>query len=123
MERENARMLEHEEILAEKRLKLDYKDLVCDSVTSEAWDNLLARNCQDASLDELRERVSNGVPKTRRGELWQLIINKQIDSDEDAKLIDKFPNSTLKYDVLKSQLTCHKLTILIDLARTFPNHG
>jgi len=36
---------------------------------------------------------------------------------------EEFPNLTADYLMLKSQLTSHQHAILIDLGRTFPNHG
>lgn len=36
---------------------------------------------------------------------------------------EEFPNLTADYLLLKSQLTSHQHAILIDLGRTFPNHG
>ena len=69
MERENARMLENEEHLAERRLKLDYKDLRSDKVCADTWDRILSRSAESVSEEELREGVSVGTPQARRGEV------------------------------------------------------
>ena len=54
MDRENARMLENEEQLAERRLKLDYTDLRTDKVCAETWDQLLGQCPESVSKEDLR---------------------------------------------------------------------
>ena len=137
MERENARMLENEEQLAERRLKLDYKDLRADKICVETWDRLLSQ--ESLSQEDLRGGVSVGVPQARRGEAWQVMIARS-DTSRLTELSEKFPNMTAKYNSLKSQLTSYQHAILIDLGkinlyistftemqiftgRTFPSHG
>ena len=115
MERENARMLENEEHLAERRLKLDYKDLRSDKVCADTWDRILSRSAESVSEEELREGVSVGTPQARRGEVWHLLTTRATDSSLTESLAEKFPNLTAKYNSLKSQLTSHQHAILIDL--------
>ena len=112
MERENARMVENEEQLAEKRLKLDYRDLRLDKVCGETWDRLLSQ--ETVSQQDLRSGVSVGIPQARRGEAWQLLVSRS-DSSQLAEHTEKFPNMTAKYSSLKSQLTSHQHAIPIDL--------
>ena len=58
MEQENARRVQHEEQLAEKRLKLDYEDLKTgDTGAGESWEELLARG-SGVTTEELRQGVS-----------------------------------------------------------------
>ena len=58
MEQENARRVQHEEQLAEKRLKLDYEDLKTgDTGAGERWEELLARG-KGVTTEELRQGVS-----------------------------------------------------------------
>ena len=58
MEQENARRVQHEEQLAEKRLKLDYEDLETgDTGAGERWEELLARG-RGVTTEELRQGVS-----------------------------------------------------------------
>eukprot|EP00092_Neocalanus_flemingeri_P108594 GFUD01139469.1.p1 GENE.GFUD01139469.1~~GFUD01139469.1.p1 ORF type:complete len:1170 (+),score=333.86 GFUD01139469.1:112-3621(+) len=127
MERENQKMLENEEHLAEKRLKLDYSDLSQgDQNSSTLWDQILTQPSSTIDSDTLREAVAKGIPQTRRGEAWLMLMS--IASESSTNLAnqdtsDKFPNISADYDVLKSQLTSHQHAILIDLGRTFPNHG
>lgn len=127
MERENQRMLENEEHLAEKRLKLDYSDLSqADQINSALWDKILSQPASIINKDDLREVVAKGVPQSRRGEAWQLLVSlspSPIASNNTQYSSDNFPNLTADYNVLKSQLTSHQHAILIDLGRTFPTHG
>ena len=117
MERENARMLENEEQLAERRLKLDYKDLRSDKICVETWDRLLSKCSESVTEEELREGVSVGLPQARRGEAWHLLTTRLTDNKLTDSLVEKFPNLTAKYNSLKSQLTSHQHAILIDLGR------
>ena len=58
MEQENARRVQHEEQLAEKRLKLDYEDLrTGDTGAGERWEELLSRG-SGVTTEELRQGVS-----------------------------------------------------------------
>ena len=124
MEKENQKMMENEELLAEKRLKLDYSDLSPgDQHTSDLWDKILS--CQMPVTSEvLREAVANGVPQTRRGEAWHMLVTMASTNNTVTQFTsEEFPNLTADYLMLKSQLTSHQHAILIDLGRTFPNHG
>ena len=117
MERENARMVQDEELLAEKRLKLDYQDLMSCDMT-DVWDTLL-ENTGHLTQDQLREGVSGGVSKTRRGEVWQMMVSRNNKTSVMEHLVAKFPNLTTDYTKLKSQLTSHQHAILIDLGKTY----
>ena len=59
MERENARRVESEEQLAERRLKLDYEDLQAGArlaACTASWDNTLAAS---AAGEQVNSRASN----------------------------------------------------------------
>ena len=56
MEQENARRMQHEEQLAERRLKLDYEDLELEPGAGERWEELLAGGAGDS--EHLRLAVS-----------------------------------------------------------------
>jgi len=126
MEKENQIMLESEEQLAEKRLKLDYLDLMTgDTVNFNHWEKLLSTSPADEiDYNQLREAVAIGLHQTKRGEIWQLLVSssnkRQMCTDNWSS---EFPNMNADYSKLKSQLTSHQHAILIDLGRTFPNHG
>jgi len=124
MEKENQKMLENEEQLAEKRLKLDYLDLTeGDPANVALWDKILS-NQVDMNSDMLREAVAKGVPQTRRGEAWHMLVTRASTTNTVTQTAsEQFPNMTADYLLLKSQLTSHQHAILIDLGRTFPNHG
>ena len=124
MEKENQKMLENEEHLAEKRLKLDYCDLTADLNSSDVWDNILS-NPKVVTFDTIREAVAKGVPQTRRGEAWNMLVTMASTTSNTLTQYtsEQFPNLTADYLLLKSQLTSHQHAILIDLGRTFPNHG
>ena len=112
-------MLENEEQLAERRLKLDYKDLRADKICVETWDRLLSQ--ESLSQEDLRGGVSVGVPQARRGEAWQVMIARS-DTSRLTELSEKFPNMTAKYNSLKSQLTSYQHAILIDLGKINLSH-
>ena len=59
MEQENARRMQHEEQLAERRLKLDYEDLELEPGAGERWEELLAGEAGDT--EQLRRAVSCSV--------------------------------------------------------------
>ena len=60
-------------------------------------------------------QVSAGVPKTRRGEVWSLLAERNNLASISSEWLEKFPNLGSDYDDLKSQLTSHQHAILIDL--------
>lgn len=125
MEKENQKMLENEEHLAEKRLKLDYTDLSKgDQANSALWDQILSNSDDTIDSEVLREAVAKGVPQTRRGEAWHMLVSMASSKNTSTKYTsEQFPNMSADYLVLKSQLTSHQHAILIDLGRTFPTHG
>ena len=110
MERENARMLENEEQLAERRLKLDYQDLRSDKICGETWERILSKSPESVTEEELRTGVSVGTPQARRGEAWHLLTTRPAQDKLTDSLVEKFPNLTAKYNSLKSQLTSHRPT-------------
>ena len=82
----------------------------------------------------VRAAVGLGIPRSKRGEAWQLMAKM---SKAKAPSEEKFPSLTMvrlillalskihpfqPYSKLKSQLTSHQHAILIDLGRTFPSH-
>lgn len=126
MEKENARLKAQQEETAVKRIKLEYDDLCGDSGAdnTEMWDTMLSTTPGGGrshhSLDErvLQQAVLTGVPKTKRGELWQLLADRQTSRSAPCT----HPNFNTPYEELLRQLTTHQHAILIDLGRTFPQH-
>jgi len=120
MEKENQRIIEHEEQLAERRLKLDYNSLISSSEsTLQTWEGLLTASDTIPDRASIRTAVGLGIPRSKRGEAWQLMAKM---SKAESPSADKFPSLTMPYSNLKSQLTSHQHAILIDLGRTFPSH-
>lgn len=62
-----------------------------------------------------------GVPKGKRGEVWQFLAEQFCLKQPPIDTRD-FPNYNTPYDLLLKQLTSQQHAILIDLGRTFPNH-
>lgn len=124
MDKENKKMQENAEILAERKLKLEYTSLVSSTPDiCSKWDELLEAGVTGSRVG-LAQAVSSGVPKSRRGEVWQLLVQmeEQRTPPPDSET-DRFGfQYDQPYSVLKSQLTSHQHAILIDLGRTFPNH-
>nr|XP_022903129.1 TBC1 domain family member 4-like isoform X3 [Onthophagus taurus] len=114
MEKENARLKARQEEKDLKRVKLEY-------------DELFGEKCFDLSNFnnyEIDEMVKNGIPKIKRGEIWNYLADKFDKDESKAKLIDLnlFPNYYVSYENLLKQLTSHQHAILIDLGRTYPAH-
>ena len=55
------------------------------------------------------------MPKTRRGEVWSLLAERNNLASISSEWLERFPNLGSDYDDLKSQLTSHQHAILIDL--------
>ena len=109
-----------EKQLAEKLLKLDYSELaIGDSTNHNYWEKTLSNPTNEFTYDQLREAVANGLHQSIRGEIWHHIVS----SRQSQELECEVPNTNADYGELKSQLTSHQHAILIDLGRTFPNHG
>jgi TBC1 domain-containing protein 4 len=62
-----------------------------------------------------------GVPKGKRGEVWQFLA-EQFCLKQPPIDIQDFPNYNTSYELLLKQLTSQQHAILIDLGRTFPSH-
>lgn len=131
MEKENARLRARQEETAVKRIKLEYDDLCGESGadTSEMWDQLLASTPGGGrshhKFDErvLQQAVMSGVPRARRGELWQLLAERQATKGPPPMAAASHLYYNTPYDELLRQLTSHQHAILIDLGRTFPQHA
>ena len=99
---------EHEEQLAERRLKLDYNSLVSSSeATLQTWEGsldpcsfplhvfcagFLTASDQVPDRASVRAAVGLGIPRSKRGEAWQLMAKM---SKAKAPSADKFPSLTM----------------------------
>lgn len=140
MEKENKRLKAHQEEMAIKRMKLNYDEIVpCLRPASQLWEKLLGPSSGVApDFPTLARAVEKGVPKHRRGEAWQALVNTRNAMEtqqpswcrhaahDDYSLsshsldYENFPLFEEPYEDLLGQLTSHQHAIIIDLGRTFP---
>lgn len=80
------------------------------------WDDLLTHNDSE-KLDNhiLFDAVRNGVPKARRGDIWQLLIKQFVIRSPETSTQSDWRNHSLQ-SLLKED-TNHQHAILIDLGR------
>lgn len=130
----------HQEEMAIKRMKLNYDEIVqCVRPASQLWEKLLNSSSSVAQdFPTLARAVEKGVPKHRRGEAWQALVNTRNlmetqqpswcrhAAHDDYSLsshsvdYENFPLLDEPYEDLLGQLTSHQHAIIIDLGRTFP---
>ncbi|XP_029113829.1 TBC1 domain family member 4-like isoform X1 [Scleropages formosus] len=118
---------QHEEVrrddLHVQKMKLDYEEVgPCPEDVLALWEkklSALSRSKVQWSTEEAQNAVSVGVPKSRRGEVWQLV--SQLHRLRQRIPCRTQPTDTPYQDLLK-QLTAQQHAILVDLGRTFPTH-
>ncbi|KAF8784397.1 TBC1 domain family member 1 like protein [Argiope bruennichi] len=122
MDKENMKLQVNQDAVCHKRMKLNYEEITpCIKTTIQEWDEILNDPKRNERMDKgrLMEMVKKGVPRHRRGEIWQYLTQQSQDvwcgSSKDLQ-------SNETYDELLKQLTSHQHSILIDIGRTFPNH-
>lgn len=121
-------------------MKLNYDEIVpCVRPASQLWEKLLnSSSSVAADFPTLARAVEKGVPKHRRGEVWQTLVNTRNTMEtqqpswcrhaahDDYSLsshsvdYENFPLLDEPYEDLLGQLTSHQHAIIIDLGRTFP---
>ncbi|XP_056611491.1 TBC1 domain family member 4 isoform X2 [Triplophysa dalaica] len=123
MEKENQRLEASRDELHIRKMKLDYQEVCQSSKEVQAlWDRKLSSPCRTKvqwDKEEIHSAVYQGVPKSRRGEVWLLLFQQH-------RLRNRLPQrqqppDTSYQDLLK-QLTAQQHSILVDLGRTFPTH-
>ncbi|XP_022255719.1 TBC1 domain family member 4-like isoform X2 [Limulus polyphemus] len=126
MEKENRKLQARQNAVSNKRLKLDYAEITpCLKDAQKQWDKLLStpnRSSVCFSLGKLKETVKNGVPRHRRGEVWQFLAEQQQLHTFTPASVPETVDLSQSYSELLSQLTSQQHAILIDLGRTFPSH-
>ncbi|XP_049824909.1 TBC1 domain family member 1 isoform X2 [Aethina tumida] len=124
MEKENARLRAEQEESAVKRIKLEYDEMKPNQrEIMEVWDMLTNKESRiKCDSQMLLQAIRQGVPRGKRGEVWQLLA-EQFCSKVPPIDLYKYPNYNVPYETLLKQLTSHQHAILIDLGRTFPNHS
>ncbi|XP_026127696.1 TBC1 domain family member 4-like isoform X5 [Carassius auratus] len=124
MEKENQRLEEaSRDELHIRKMKLDYQEVCpCSKEVQALWDRKLSSPCRTKvqwDKEEIHSAVCQGVPKSRRGEVW-LLLSQQYRLHHRLPQRQQ-PPETPYQDLLK-QLTAQQHSILVDLGRTFPTH-
>ncbi|KAM6177782.1 TBC1 domain family member 4 [Rhynchocyon petersi] len=122
MEKENQKLEASRDELQSRKVKLDYEEVgVCQKEVYLAWDKKLL-NCRSkirCDMEDIHTSLKEGVPKSRRGEIWQFLALQY-------RLRHRLPNKQqppdVSYKELLKQLTAQQHAILVDLGRTFPTH-
>ncbi|XP_004416694.1 PREDICTED: TBC1 domain family member 4 isoform X6 [Odobenus rosmarus divergens] len=122
MEKENQKLEASRDELQSRKVKLDYEEVgVCQKEVLITWDKKLL-NCRAkirCDMEDIHISLKEGVPKSRRGEIWQFLALQY-------RLRHRLPNKQqppdISYKELLKQLTAQQHAILVDLGRTFPTH-
>ncbi|CAK6442808.1 unnamed protein product [Pipistrellus nathusii] len=122
MEKENQKLEASRDELHSRKIKLDYEEIgVCQKEILITWDKKLL-NCRGKTkcdMEDIHISLKEGVPKSRRGEIWQFLAIQY-------RLRHRLPNKQqppdTSYKELLKQLTTQQHAILVDLGRTFPTH-
>lgn len=122
MEKENQKLEARRDELQSRKVKLDYEEVgTCQKDVLIAWDKKLL-NCRTkirCDMEDIHTSLKEGVPKSRRGEIWQFLALQY-------RLRHRLPNKhqppDTSYKELLKQLTAQQHAILVDLGRTFPTH-
>ncbi|XP_058404292.1 TBC1 domain family member 4 isoform X2 [Diceros bicornis minor] len=122
MEKENQKLEASRDELQSRKVKLDYEEVGgCQKDVLITWDKKLL-NCRAkirCDMEDIHTSLKEGVPKSRRGEVWQFLALQY-------RLRHRLPNKQqppdISYKELLKQLTAQQHAILVDLGRTFPTH-
>ncbi|XP_039673627.1 TBC1 domain family member 4 isoform X1 [Perca fluviatilis] len=124
MEKENQRLeVASRDELHIRKIKLNYQEVgQCSKEAQALWERKLTapgRTTVPQDKEEMYRALCQGVPKSRRGEVWLLLSHQH-------RLRHRLPQrqqapDTPYHDLLK-QLTAQQHSILVDLGRTFPTH-
>nr|XP_034970133.1 TBC1 domain family member 4 isoform X3 [Zootoca vivipara] len=122
MEKENQKLEASRDELQSRKVKLDYEEVgTCQKDTINIWDKKLL-NCRAkirCDMEDIHATLKDGVPKSRRGEIWQFLA---VQHRVRHRLPNKQQPPDISYKELLKQLTAQQHAILVDLGRTFPTH-
>ncbi|XP_068922899.1 TBC1 domain family member 4 isoform X1 [Petaurus breviceps papuanus] len=122
MEKENQKLEASRDELQSRKVKLDYDEVgVCQKETLLVWDKKLLnyRTKIRCDMEDIHITLKEGVPKSRRGEIWQFLA---LQYRLRHRLPSKQQPPDISYKELLKQLTAQQHAILVDLGRTFPTH-
>lgn len=119
-ERENQRLRAHQHEVAMQRVRLNYEEDEIPVDAVQAWQLMLTRPTARIDSNILHSGIKQGVPKSLRGEVWQLLMFQYL--ARNPNLEPQFPGYTTPYEEMIKELTSQHHAILIDLGRTFPAH-
>ncbi|XP_074047913.1 TBC1 domain family member 4 isoform X2 [Macrotis lagotis] len=122
MEKENQKLEASRDELQSRKVKLDYDEVgACQKETILAWDKKLLnyRTKIRCDMEDIHNTLKEGVPKSRRGEIWQFLA---LQYRLRHGLPSKQQPPDISYKELLKQLTAQQHAILVDLGRTFPTH-
>ncbi|KAM9247863.1 TBC1 domain family member 4 isoform 2-T2 [Leptosomus discolor] len=122
MEKENQKLEASRDELQSRKVKLDYDEVgTCQKDVINVWDKKLL-NCRAkirCDVEDIHSTLKEGVPKSRRGEIWQFLA---VQHRVRHRLPNKQQPPDVSYKELLKQLTAQQHAILVDLGRTFPTH-
>ncbi|KAM9803294.1 TBC1 domain family member 4 isoform 1-T1 [Syngnathus typhle] len=122
MEKENQRLEASRDELHIRKMKLSYQEVGLDSQELQAlWEKKLTapgRTTVRQDQEDLYRALCQGVPKSRRGEVWLLLCHQHRLSRRHTQ---RQQAADTPYRDLLKQLTAQQHAILVDLGRTFPN--
>uniref|UniRef100_U3JDZ4 TBC1 domain family member 4 n=1 Tax=Ficedula albicollis TaxID=59894 RepID=U3JDZ4_FICAL len=123
MEKENQKLeVASRDELQSRKVKLDYDEVgTCQKDAINIWDKKLL-NCRAkirCDMEDIHSTLKEGVPKSRRGEIWQFLA---VQHRVRHRLPNKQQPPDISYKELLKQLTAQQHAILVDLGRTFPTH-
>ncbi|OXB66940.1 hypothetical protein ASZ78_014101 [Callipepla squamata] len=122
MEKENQKLEASRDELQSRKVKLDYDEVgTCQKDVINIWDKKLL-NCRAkirCDMEDIHGILKEGVPKSRRGEIWQFLA---VQHRVRHRLPNKQQPPDVSYKELLKQLTAQQHAILVDLGRTFPTH-
>ncbi|KAJ8349963.1 hypothetical protein SKAU_G00250930 [Synaphobranchus kaupii] len=123
MDKENQRLEASRDELHIRKMKLDYQEVgQCPKDVLALWEkklNIPGWAKAQWDKEELNSALYQGVPKSRRGEVWQLVAQQQR---QRQRLPSRQQPADTPYQDLLKQLTAQQHAILVDLGRTFPTH-
>ncbi|XP_036436956.1 TBC1 domain family member 4 isoform X5 [Colossoma macropomum] len=123
MEKENQRLEASRDELHIRKMKLDYQEVgECPKEVQALWERKLNVPCRTKvqwDKEEIQTALCQGVPKSRRGEVW-LLLSQQYRLRHRLPQRQQPPDTP--YQDLLKQLTAQQHAILVDLGRTFPTH-